>query len=50
MTFSACMRAKGVPAFPDKGADGGYHIEPNDDVNPFSPEYSAVYQACAQLE
>ncbi|GAA2902097.1 hypothetical protein Acy02nite_71120 [Actinoplanes cyaneus] len=46
MTFSACMRGNGVPEFPDKGSDGGYHFDSGGGLDPFSFEYQAAYEAC----
>ena len=43
--FSKCMRAHGVPNFPDPGPHG-LNIGPN--IDPRSPQFQAAQKACAQ--
>lgn len=45
--FADCMRAHGVPNFPDPAAGGGVQI-PNG-VNPQSPAFEAAQGACQKL-
>lgn len=47
LAYARCMRAHGVPGFPDPRATGGLVI-PND-MNPQSPAFQAAGQACAKL-
>jgi hypothetical protein len=48
MKFAACMRAHGVPDFPDP-VDGGFHINnttPGSDLDGSSPQFVAANTAC----
>jgi hypothetical protein len=45
--YAACLRANGVPNFPDPTGGGGVNI-PND-INPASPAFQAAQQACQSL-
>lgn len=45
--YAACMRAHGVPNFPDPSGGGGLRI-PND-INPASPAFQAAQRACQSL-
>jgi hypothetical protein len=47
LKYAQCMRAHGVPNFPDPKATGGLVI-PND-ISPESPAFKAAGQACASL-
>lgn len=48
--FSECMRAHGVPDFPDpKSAGGGIQIKLSPGMNPFSPAFKAAQTACHAL-
>jgi hypothetical protein len=47
--FSACMRAHGVPNFPDPGAGGGIQIGSNSGVNPQSPAFQTAQNTCFKL-
>jgi hypothetical protein len=47
--FADCMRAHGVPNFPDPGAGGGIEIPSGSGLNPFSPSFKAGQAACAKL-
>jgi hypothetical protein len=52
LTYSACMRAHGLPNFPDPKAsgDGGIGIGVGaKNVNPGSPQFKAAEHACHQL-
>jgi hypothetical protein len=48
VAFSACMRANGVPKFPDPDRDG--RIRFRDPVDPESPQFEAARRACRKLE
>jgi hypothetical protein len=45
LKFAVCMRAHGVPNFPDPGLTG-LHIGPN--IDPRSPQFQAAQKACAR--
>jgi hypothetical protein len=52
LAYSQCMRAHGVPDFPDPVGDE-LHIDarsPNSDLNPDSPQYATAEKACKALE
>jgi hypothetical protein len=52
LTFSRCMRADGVPNFPDPRttAQGvGFHIGPNSGINPQSPAFRSAQRSCKHL-
>ncbi|MBX6388676.1 MAG: hypothetical protein IRZ08_06700 [Frankia sp.] len=47
--FSKCMRANGIPNFPDPGEDGGIQINPDElGVGPGDPAMQAAEEACKQ--
>ena len=51
MKYAQCMRAHGVPDFPDP-VDGGFHInntQPDSDLDPSSPRFVAADSACKAL-
>jgi hypothetical protein len=48
-TYSACMRANGVPKFPDANSDGGIAIDSSSGIDPDSPLFKAAEKACAKL-
>jgi hypothetical protein len=51
MKFAECMRAHGVPDFPDP-VDGGFHIDnttPGSDLDDSSPQFVTAYSACKAL-
>jgi hypothetical protein len=48
LKYAQCMRANGVPNFPDPRASGGLFI-PND-IDTQSPAFKSAQQACAKLE
>jgi hypothetical protein len=51
LSFSKCMRAHGVPSFPDPTAGKGIQlrITPNSGVSPFSPTFKAAQASCHKL-
>jgi hypothetical protein len=52
LAFSRCMRAHGVPDFPDPDSQGQIQIQagPGGDLGPDSPRFKAAQQACKSLE
>ncbi len=47
--FANCMRAHGVPSFPDpSGGGGGINLD-RTGINPNSPAFKSAQQACAHL-
>jgi hypothetical protein len=48
LAFSKCMRAHGVPGFPDPSASGNLQItsKGNSDLNPDSPAFQKARRAC----
>jgi hypothetical protein len=48
LAFSECMRAHGIPAFPDPTPGGQIRISgtPGSDLNPNDPQFQAAQQAC----
>ena len=49
LKFSQCMRANGVPNFPDPGAGGGIQIPIGSALKPQSPAFQAAQQKCRKL-
>jgi hypothetical protein len=49
LQFAKCMRAHGVPNFPDPGSGGGIQISPGSGLNPQSPAFQAARKACGKL-
>ncbi len=48
--FADCMRAHGVPNFPDPGGSGGgIQIPDNSGINPRSPAFQSAQRACVKL-
>jgi hypothetical protein len=48
--FADCLRAHGVPNFPDpSGGGGGIQISASSGVNPSSPAFGAARSSCAKL-
>jgi hypothetical protein len=45
LAFAQCMRANGVPQFPDPGSDGGVRI--GGGVDPSSPQFQHAAQLCS---
>lgn len=46
--YADCMRANGVPNFPDPSAGGG-GVRLGAGINPFSPSFKSAQAACAKL-
>jgi hypothetical protein len=49
LKFSACMRANGVPNFPDPSSGGGIQVGPGSGLNPQSPAFQAAQKTCGKL-
>jgi len=50
--LAKCMRANGVPEFPDPSADGGIQLHRTKDgsgIDPESPEFRKAEEACRQF-
>jgi hypothetical protein len=47
--FAGCMRAHGVPNFPDPGPGGDVNITASSGLNPRSPAFQAAQQACQKF-
>ncbi len=48
LAFSQCMRANGVPNFPDPSG-GGIRIQSGSGVNPASPSFQSAQSRCSKL-
>ena len=48
LAFSKCMRAHGLPDFPDPGANGALQLQggPTSDLNPNNPAFQAAQRSC----
>ena len=52
LKFAQCMRAHGVPNFPDPGSNGGFNLGPaggSGGLDPNSPQFQKASQACQSL-
>jgi hypothetical protein len=49
LKYSQCMRAHGVPNFPDPSPGGGLQIDSSSGVDPRSPSFQTAQQACQKL-
>lgn len=49
--YSMCMRAHGVPDFPDPSGNGEISLsdQPGSDLNPSSPAFQAAQRSCAKI-
>jgi hypothetical protein len=52
LAYSKCMRAHGLPDFPDPNSTGQIQIEagPGSDLGPDSPQFKRAQQACKSLD
>ena len=50
LRFAKCMRAHGVPSFPDPSSDGRFSPESLAGIDPSSPFLTSAFKACASLE
>jgi len=46
LKYSRCMRAHGVPDFPDPSSSGGFTFQPGSGLNPSSPAVKAAQAKC----
>jgi hypothetical protein len=49
LKFSACMRAHGLPSFPDPDPNGGLKINSNSGISPDQPAFQAASKTCSKL-
>jgi hypothetical protein len=51
LRYSRCMRAHGIPDFPDPNSQGGIGIQarPGSDLDPNNPRFQAANTACQKL-
>lgn len=49
LKFADCMRAHGVPTFPDPSGGGGGNNLAGTGINPQSPAFTSARRACARL-
>ena len=49
IAHSECMRAHGLPGFPDPDTQGIVHLSSQDGFTPNSPQFLAALKACAKL-
>lgn len=47
--FAGCMRAHGVPGFPDPSPGGGINITPGSGVDPASPAFRSAQSICSRF-
>ena len=49
LKYSECMRAHGVPSFPDPQPGGGFVFQAGSGVDPSSPAFEAAHAKCQKL-
>ncbi len=49
LKFARCMRANGVPNFPDPGTGGGFQVRQGSGLDPQSPAFQAARKRCGKL-
>ncbi len=49
LNYSKCMRAHGVPGFPDPSPGGGIQLQVGSGVSPFSPAFKSAQASCRKL-
>ena len=49
LKYSECMRASGVPGFPDPSAGGGFQIPVGSGIDPSSPAFKAAQAKCTKF-
>ncbi|MFZ1995780.1 MAG: hypothetical protein WAU75_16840 [Solirubrobacteraceae bacterium] len=49
LKFATCMRANGVPNFPDPSSGGELRIAPGSGLKPQSPAFQAAQKTCGRL-
>jgi len=50
LAFSKCMRANGLPSFPDPQPGGGFLFQRGTGVDPSSPRFKAAQAKCLKLQ
>lgn len=50
VAYSECMRAHGVPNFPDPDPKGNVLIPPDARIDPSSPRYRSAQKRCGKLQ
>jgi hypothetical protein len=50
IAFADCMRAHGVPNFPDPGSGGGIQLSSDSGINPASPAFQDAQKACGDKQ
>jgi hypothetical protein len=49
VAYAQCMRANGLPNFPDPDANGGIRVDPQKGLDPNSPEFEKAQKKCESL-
>ena len=49
LRYAQCMRANGVPSFPDPDAGGGFSFRAGSGIDPSSPAFKAARATCQKL-
>jgi hypothetical protein len=49
LKFAECMRAHGVPNFPDPNSQGAIQVGPSSGIDKGSPKFQAALQACQKV-
>jgi hypothetical protein len=49
LRFSKCMRAHGVPNYPDPNSSGNFHISRSSGINPQSPTFQSAQRVCQSI-
>jgi len=49
LKYAQCMRANGVPGFPDPQAGGGFLFQPGAGIDPSAPAFKTAQAACRKL-
>jgi hypothetical protein len=50
LRFATCMRADGVPSFPDPNGEGRFPLNSMNQLDPNSPLVQSAFKACESLE
>jgi hypothetical protein len=48
--FAACIRAHGIPNFPDPNGQGMFDVGGTSGIDPSSPQFQAIQKKCQSLE
>ena len=49
LKYARCMRADGVPKFPDPAAGGGFLFQAGSEIDPSSPVFKTAQAKCTKL-